>query len=220
MTRRIRSGARRVLLAPLLLATLYGSTAFAQVSTSNLIGNVVDASTKAPVADVVVTATSPSLQGEQVVVTDATGAYRVPQLPPGTYTLRFEKETFRPFSRTGIEVGADKTLRLNVELLPETAGTGDRDVPDKVLVYARPGRARADVDRGRRAHHRDDLRSSSFGKELDVQPECLTRSELDGRPAVGPVGLLLEAQGVRTGWQLRDAIGPRRVGDHDLFGLQ
>ena len=122
MTRRIRSGARRVLLAPLLLATLYGSTAFAQVSTSNLIGNVVDASTKAPVADVVVTATSPSLQGEQVVVTDATGAYRVPQLPPGTYTLRFEKETFRPFSRTGIEVGADKTLRLNVELLPETAG--------------------------------------------------------------------------------------------------
>ncbi len=122
--RRIPLGARRVLFVPLLLATFSGSTAFAQ-GTSNLIGNVVDAATKAPVSDVVVTATSPSLQGEQVVVTDATGAYRVPQLPPGVYTLRFEKETYRPFSRTAIEVGADKTLRLNVEMLPETAGAAE-----------------------------------------------------------------------------------------------
>src|SRR5215472_4324268 len=104
------------------LSLLFGPAALAQVSTSVLTGNVIDASTKAPVADVVVTATSPSLQGEQVVVTDGTGLYRVPQLPPGVYTLRFEKETYRPYSRTGIEVAADRTLRLNVELLPETAG--------------------------------------------------------------------------------------------------
>ncbi|HZX40873.1 MAG TPA: TonB-dependent receptor, partial [Myxococcaceae bacterium] len=99
------------------------TVALAQASTSVLTGNVVDTSTKAPVADVVVTATSPSLQGEQVVVTDATGLYRVPQLPPGTYTLRFEKETYRPYSRASIDVAADRTLRLNVELLPETAGS-------------------------------------------------------------------------------------------------
>jgi hypothetical protein len=106
----------------LLLFCLGVPVAHAQVSSSVLTGNVVDASTKAPVADVVVTATSPSLQGEQVVVTDATGLYRVPQLPAGTYTLRFEKEAYRPFSRTGIDVPADRTLRLNIELLPETAG--------------------------------------------------------------------------------------------------
>ena len=104
------------------LGLLCGSVAFAQ-ATSVLTGNVVDAATKAPVADVVVTATSPNLQGEQVVVTDATGLYRVPQLPPGVYTLRFEKESYRPFSRTAIDVAADKQLRLNVELLPETAGS-------------------------------------------------------------------------------------------------
>src|SRR5215813_9838228 len=107
----------------LLLAMLEGPTARAQIATSNLIGTVVDASTRAPVADVVVTATSPSLQGEQVVVTDATGTYRVPQLPPGVYTLRFEKEAYRPFSRSAIDLAADRTLRLNVELLPETAGS-------------------------------------------------------------------------------------------------
>ena len=110
------------------LALLAGSGAWAQVGASVLTGNVVDAATKAPVADVVVTATSPNLQGEQVVVTDTTGLYRIPQLPPGTYTLRFEKESYRPFSRTGIDVVSDRTLRLNVELLPETAGATEISV--------------------------------------------------------------------------------------------
>jgi hypothetical protein len=117
------SGVRRLRAGGLLLGFLTSTAALAQASTSVLTGNVVDASTKTPVADVVVTATSPSLQGEQVVVTDATGLYRVPQLPPGVYNLRFEKESYRPFSRGGIDVPADRTLRLNVELLPETAGT-------------------------------------------------------------------------------------------------
>ena len=100
-------------------AALLPSVVLAQGATSVLTGNVVDTQTHAPVPDVVVTATAPSLQGEQVVVTDSTGLYRIPQLPPGTYTLRFEKETYRPYTRTGIDVAADRTLRLNVELLPE-----------------------------------------------------------------------------------------------------
>ena len=102
-----------------LAAALLPSVVLAQGATSVLTGNVVDAQSHAPVPDVVVTATSPNLQGEQVVVTDATGLYRIPQLPPGSYTIRFEKETYRPFTRTGIDVAADRTLRLNVELLPE-----------------------------------------------------------------------------------------------------
>src|SRR5262245_64691771 len=85
----------------MLFSLLAGGAALAQASTSVLTGNVVDASTKTPVADVVVTATSPSMQGEQVVVTDGSGLYRIPQLPPGSYSLRFEKETYRPFSRAG-----------------------------------------------------------------------------------------------------------------------
>ena len=133
----------------LILGVLGSSTALAQIGTSNLTGNVVDAATKAPVADVVVTATSPTLQGEQVVVTDATGLYRVPQLPPGTYTLRFEKETYRPYSRTAIEVGADRTLRLNVELLPETAGEATVTVvgsPPTVDVGSSTSGTRVDQD--------------------------------------------------------------------------
>jgi hypothetical protein len=100
------------------VAALFGFEALAQVS-SVTTGTVVDAATKQPIADVVVTATAPGLMGEQVVVTDATGQYRIPQLPPSTYTLRFEKEAYKPYQRGGITLRAGTTIRVNVELLPE-----------------------------------------------------------------------------------------------------
>jgi hypothetical protein len=81
-----------------------------------LSGTVVDASTKVPIPDVVVTATAPQLQGEQTAVTDETGSYHIAQLPPGIYSLRFAKETHRPYSRGGVTLDADELLRLNVEL--------------------------------------------------------------------------------------------------------
>ncbi|PTL78164.1 VWA domain-containing protein [Vitiosangium sp. GDMCC 1.1324] len=86
---------------------------------SVIIGMVISAETKKPLRDVVVTATSPSLQGEQVVVTDAQGNFRFPQLPPGVYTLRFDRESFRPFSRSDIQLRPDSTIRVKVELLPD-----------------------------------------------------------------------------------------------------
>jgi outer membrane receptor protein involved in Fe transport len=99
---------------------LYGSAAFAQSST--MIGTIIDAQSRNPVPDVVVTATSPNLQGEQTVVSDAQGNYRIPQLPPGVYTLRFEKEQFKPYARSDVQLRLNRTIRVNVELLPESLG--------------------------------------------------------------------------------------------------
>ena len=93
--------------------------ALAQVGAAVLTGKVVDATNQAPVSDVVVTVTSPALQGEQVAVTDATGAYRIPNLPPGEYEVRVEKETYRPFNRPGIALRSDATIRFDAQLLPE-----------------------------------------------------------------------------------------------------
>jgi hypothetical protein len=84
-----------------------------------LVGTVRDAATQQPLRDVVVSVTSPSLQGEQTVVTDAAGQYRVPNLPPGVYTVRLEGDGHRPFSRGAINVRTDTTLRVNADLLPE-----------------------------------------------------------------------------------------------------
>ncbi|WP_369945639.1 TonB-dependent receptor domain-containing protein [Vitiosangium sp. GDMCC 1.1324] len=119
MNRRLPIIQARVPVAALALGVcMWMPPALAQ-GTSVLTGTVTDASTRQPVADVVVTATSPNLQGEQVVVTDATGLYRIPQLPPGVYTLRFEKETYKVFARGDITLRLNTTVRYNAELLPE-----------------------------------------------------------------------------------------------------
>jgi hypothetical protein len=104
------------------VAALFGSGALAQATTSVIVGTVVDAATKQPIADVLVTATAPGLMGEQGVVTDVTGQYRIPQLPPSVYTLRFEKESFKPYQRGDISLRAGVTIRVNVELLPDSLG--------------------------------------------------------------------------------------------------
>ncbi|HEY2903665.1 MAG TPA: carboxypeptidase regulatory-like domain-containing protein, partial [Polyangia bacterium] len=110
---------------------LLARSAQAQQGEGTLTGTVIDAATKAPVADVVVTATSPNLQGEQVVVTDSSGFYRIPTLPPGAYTLRFDKEAYKPLARDGISLRSDTTIRLNAELLPEALQA------EEVVVVAR-----------------------------------------------------------------------------------
>ena len=101
----------------LVVSLLVDVSAFAQGS-SVITGTVRDAATKAPVADVVVTATSPALQGEQTVITDGTGSYRIPQLPPGDYTIRLEKETFKPYARGGITMRVGSTWGCTSNVRP------------------------------------------------------------------------------------------------------
>ena len=106
---------RRAAVAASLLAT---SPAVAQGS-GVLTGTILDTATKRPIPDVVVTLTSPAMQGEQTVVTDKSGSYRLPNLPPGPYTLRAEGDGFKPYTRGGITMRLDSTIRVNAELLPE-----------------------------------------------------------------------------------------------------
>ena len=115
----------------LLLSSLLASAALAQGS-AVLTGTVSDAATGKPVPDVVITASSPALQGEEIVVTDASGTYRIPQLPAGTYSVRLEKESFRPYSRTDIVLRQDRTIRLNIQLQPEAPKA------EEVVVVGRP----------------------------------------------------------------------------------
>ena len=97
-------------------------------------GQVRNAATKAPVADVVITVTSPSLQGEQIVVTDAGGNFRIPQLPTGDgYSVRADKEQYKPFSRGGMKITSGSTIRVNLELLPENIQAGE-----EIVVVGKP----------------------------------------------------------------------------------
>ncbi len=110
-------------LLPAASAVLVGLTAAAPADaqgTAIVTGQVIDAATKRPLADVVVTLVSPAMQGEQTVVTDKSGSYRIPNLPPGIYTLRLDADAYKPYSRGGITVRVSSTIRVNAELLPES----------------------------------------------------------------------------------------------------
>ena len=102
------------------LVTLLTAGSASAQGTAVLTGTITDAATKKPLADVVVTVTSPALQGEQTVVTDGSGSYRVPNLPQGDYTLRLDRDAFRPYARGGITMRGNSTIRVNAELLPES----------------------------------------------------------------------------------------------------
>jgi len=85
-----------------------------------MFGTVVDAASKKPLADVTVTATSPALQGAQTVITDASGNYQLPNLPPGVYSITCDADGYKPFGRGAITVTADGTVRINVTMVPTT----------------------------------------------------------------------------------------------------
>lgn len=99
--------------------------------TSVLTGTVTDAATGSPLDDVTVVAVSPALQGREVAKTDASGQYRLNQLPPGVYTLQLEREGYQPFVRPDVNLRADRTVRVNVQMRPTTFRA------DEVVVVGR-----------------------------------------------------------------------------------
>ncbi len=85
----------------------------------NLTGTVIDASTQAPLADVHVTAESPS--GNFSASTDAGGHFTMLGLPADTYTVSFTKAGYDSISQPGVAVFGDETdstgtVRLNKSL--------------------------------------------------------------------------------------------------------
>jgi hypothetical protein len=81
-------------------------------------GTVTDMATLEPIAGLTVKATSPNMQGEKTAVTDASGAYQVPQLPPGSYVLRFEAPGYPGWMRAGISIRLGSTRRVDVAVPP------------------------------------------------------------------------------------------------------
>src|SRR3954467_6116884 len=62
-------------------------TAYADTTVGSLRGTIRDKAGNDNAVGATVVATSPALQGEQVVITDESGQYFINSLPPGQYTL-------------------------------------------------------------------------------------------------------------------------------------
>lgn len=92
--------------------------ALAQRTGGSIRGRVLRAGDEAAVADVVVYAVSPSLQGEQIAVTESDGTFTFTLLPPGAYVLRFEGDGYRPASVPDVEVRLGQTTPVRLGLVP------------------------------------------------------------------------------------------------------
>jgi hypothetical protein len=83
-------------------------------------GQVVDGVTKKPVSGVVVSAIVPGDPASQEAVTDVDGYYYFKQLPASHVNLRFEKKGYQKYKyQEMIEIQEKKTVKVNVEVLPD-----------------------------------------------------------------------------------------------------
>lgn len=107
-------------------ALLLALPAFSQgLPTGTLSGNV-KASDGTALPGVLVTVTSPALQGARTSTTNESGDYNIPLLPPGDYTVSFELEGFLAPQRE-LKVSAAQNLRLDAEM-------GQSTVSEEIVV--------------------------------------------------------------------------------------
>ena len=113
----------KTLAAVLALGVVLPCTAAAQgggaSSTGTIQGRVADSS-NAVLPGVIVTATSPSMIGNQTQVTNENGTYRFPAVPPGVYELTFELAGFNTVKRGELQISLGFTANVNAELAVAT----------------------------------------------------------------------------------------------------
>jgi hypothetical protein len=97
----------------------FSTSAFAQgggaSSTGSISGEIKDAQ-GGVLPGVTVTATSPAQIGQLTAVTNESGIYRFPAVPPGEYRLSFELAGFQTSVREGIRITLGFNAQVNVNL--------------------------------------------------------------------------------------------------------
>ncbi len=102
----------------LVLALLFSAfRANAQKVNGSLVGTVTDNS-GASVPAATVTITEVNTNVSRTLQTDDSGYYSVPDLPPGTYRVSFQKTGFAIAERTGVTLFVNSTVRVDVTLNP------------------------------------------------------------------------------------------------------
>jgi outer membrane receptor protein involved in Fe transport len=99
----------------LCVVILLGSLGIAAQTLGELSGEVRDPS-GASVPGVRVTLTNQATNATRETMTNETGLYTFPAVQPGVYTLRAEKEGFRAFVRSAIEIQVQLSARVDVDL--------------------------------------------------------------------------------------------------------
>lgn len=81
-----------------------------------LLGSVSDANTKKPVQGVTVSISTPKGQEKKEFTTDASGNFKVPQMPAGEVVIILEKKGYKTFRKEGIIIKEGVSLKLNFDI--------------------------------------------------------------------------------------------------------
>src|SRR5499426_1781580 len=103
----------------------------ARSSSADLTGTVSDPS-KTPIRGASVTATNLAIGLARSAMTDASGAYRIPLLPPGVYEVKIELNGFSTQIKKDVMLTVGQTLALNFEMAlggPKEAVVIETDEP-------------------------------------------------------------------------------------------
>jgi hypothetical protein len=97
------------------VAVMLFATGISAQTTGSIDGAIVDEN-RAPLPSVTVEATSPSLQGTKVAVSDKGGKFHFVFMPPGIYTVKCTRQGFTTVEQPNISVELGRAVTLNVQM--------------------------------------------------------------------------------------------------------
>jgi hypothetical protein len=201
---------RRILMCVVLVVCLAASAplSFGQTNTATLLGIVRDAS-GAVITGAQVKVTHVKTQVTRTTVTNASGAYEVPLLAVGVYTISAEQAGFKRSERTGVELLADQKVKIDFQL---EVG----EISDSVTVNAAaPLVATQSVDRGIVIQSNQvenlPLNARNFSNLIALQPGVVLGGQVAG--AITFNGLPFEGSTINVdGTDVANPDWPRTVG--------
>src|ERR1044071_14897 len=106
---------RRILFGSILLLLMSCASAFAQQTTGNITGRIVD-DQGAAIPGVSITAKNPATGFTRTETSDAAGVYRLSALPVGVYEVLAELTGFQKVSKQDVEVNVGQTQAIDFNL--------------------------------------------------------------------------------------------------------
>lgn len=128
-----------------IFALLIGTAVHAAETTASIIGTVYD-DNGVPLPGATITAVNSATNFTRVISTEASGLYRVPLVPPGTYTITVEVLGFAKEVRSGVVLTVGKEVALDFNLRLATAGETMEIEAETPLIDATKSQLGSTVD--------------------------------------------------------------------------
>jgi hypothetical protein len=133
---------KRLLLVVVALALAEGAAA--QEQRASIEGTIRDSS-GAVMPGVAVDARSPAMAGVQSTMTDATGTYRFPALPPGRYEVTATLQGFQPAKTSDVRLELGQVLKIDLILIVEAISETVKVTAESPLIDVKQNAAGGNV---------------------------------------------------------------------------